>query len=300
MRQSAAVSFLAGFLLIITATFAQVEVYRINTVVDDKGMASVILSVKFSLPVKTFEFFIFGEIQSFDAISDAGPVDCKTEVGEATSVECSLNITSKERTLRMSFETNDFVKQLKDNFYFSADFGLGQPVSEVRASVKLPVGMVLVGEEEKAVSPWNATVSTDGRNIIVEWRLTDVSLGQPLRFNIMYEGTQPQPLFSIRLRYFIVLGAVAVCIILFLLYMNKRAPRKLILSVLDEYERSVMNVIVLNDGVVNQKKVVRETNLSKAKVSRVVKSLMERGLIEVERMGRTNKLKLVGKKFKFF
>ena len=47
----------------------------------------------------------------------------------------------------------------------------------------------------------------------------------------------------------------------------------------------------------NQRKIVQETNLSKAKVSRVVKSLVERGVIEVERIGRTNKLKILKKKF---
>jgi uncharacterized membrane protein len=52
-----------------------------------------------------------------------------------------------------------------------------------------------------------------------------------------------------------------------------------------------MDVIIASGGTVNQRKVVQETNLSKAKVSRVVKSLEERGLIEVERLGRTNKLK---------
>ena len=41
-----------------------------------------------------------------------------------------------------------------------------------------------------------------------------------------------------------------------------------------------------------QKVLVRETDFSKAKVSRLVKSLSERGVLEVEPMGRTNKIKL--------
>jgi uncharacterized membrane protein len=70
----------------------------------------------------------------------------------------------------------------------------------------------------------------------------------------------------------------------------------LVLSVLDDFERKVLDVIVNAGGTVNQKKVVQETNLSKAKVSRVVQDLVKRGLIQAERLGRTNKLKLVKKK----
>jgi uncharacterized membrane protein len=57
-----------------------------------------------------------------------------------------------------------------------------------------------------------------------------------------------------------------------------------------------MKAISQAGGEINQRKVVQETNLSKAKVSRVVKTLAERGLIEIKRSGRTNKLKMVKKK----
>jgi uncharacterized membrane protein len=92
---------------------------------------------------------------------------------------------------------------------------------------------------------------------------------------------------------------VALFISTFLYFRFLRKPEKIILSVLDEFERKVFDVIK-EAGEINQKKVAQLTNLSKAKVSRVVKSLAERGLIEVERLGRTNKLKIVKKKLKFF
>ena len=78
-----------------------------------------------------------------------------------------------------------------------------------------------------------------------------------------------------------------------------KKPAEVIISVLDDYEKRVINIINAAGGEVNQRKVVQETNLSKAKVSRVVKNLQNRGLITVERIGRTNKLKLAKKKFGF-
>ena len=83
----------------------------------------------------------------------------------------------------------------------------------------------------------------------------------------------------------------------FFFYRNIKKPKEVILSVLDDFERKVVEVITNAGGEINQRKVVQETNLSKAKVSRVVKRLQERGLIDVTRLGRTNKLKLVQKKF---
>ncbi len=46
---------------------------------------------------------------------------------------------------------------------------------------------------------------------------------------------------------------------------------------------------------VNQKAVVRDSGYSKAKVSKVLNSLQERGLIKLERLGRSNKIHFVGK-----
>jgi len=291
----ATVSSLFVFFLLITNALAQVQYYGIDANIDSSGKSFIKLTITFADPETSFKFDIMGRIENLNATSIAGPINCKLDVSGISSVDCGLSLTREKRTIDITFETNDFIKNLDQKHYFDADFGLNRDLDQVFTFVRLPEGMVLASREP---SPENATTGSDGRRIIVAWKLTDIKSNQPLRFEILYEQTQQPPLFQLRLRYFVVFGIAAAAVTSFIYLRYFRRPEKLVLSVLDDYERQVMNILVASEGVVSQKKVVQDTNLSKAKISRVVKSLVSRGLVEVERMGRTNKLKLVKKKFK--
>jgi len=291
----ATVSFLTVFLLLSVNAIAQVQYHGIDVNIDEGGRASVELTITFAKPETSLRFDVMGKVEKLNATSIAGPIYCDLEVSGISTIDCSLSLTQEKRTVDISFETNDFVRTFDNKFYFDADFSLDRDVSQLFAFVKLPEGTVLAG---KLSFPENVTTSSDGRRIIIAWDLNNIQSNQPLRLQVLYERTQQPPLFELRLRHFVIFGIVAAIVgsIVYLRYF--RRPEKLVLSVLDEYERKIMDILVASDGVANQKKIVQETNLSKAKVSRVVKSLVERGLIEVERMGRRNKLKLVKKKFK--
>jgi len=283
VKRFATVSFLTVFLLLSANALAQVQYYGVDVTVNDRGKSFIKLTITFERPEASFSFDVVGKVENFDATSIAGPVDC------------TLSLTQEKRTVDISFETNDFVRTLDDKLFFDADFTLDKSIKQTFTFIKLPAGMVLA---DKQPFPEGATNETDGRRMIIAWKMYDLQPNQQLRFQILYEQVQQPPLFQLRLGYFVIFGVAAAVVasIVYLRYFRK--PARLVLSVLDEYERKVMNILVASEGVVKQKKVVQDTNLSKAKVSRVVKSLVERGLIEVERMGRTNRLKLVKKKLK--
>lgn len=300
MKQITLLSFLLVFILLANIAFAQVQYYGIDATVNEKGRTFVKLAITFATPEKKLNFNIIGKIENFSASSIAGPVNCNVQSDAISFINCNLSLTQDKRAVEMSFETNDFVKKLGDKFYFDGDLSLNRPISQVYTSVKLSEIFRLADQDlsDKISFPQNVTTVSDlGRRIMIVWNLANIPQVQPLRFQFFYEELQPPPVFSIRLRYFAAFGIVATSIIIYLIFRFKRKPEKLILSVLDDYERKVMDVIVAGGGTVNQKRVVQETNLSKAKVSRVIKSLVERGVVEVERLGRTNKLKLIKKKF---
>jgi uncharacterized membrane protein len=148
-----------------------------------------------------------------------------------------------------------------------------------------------LSDEGKLSFPDNATKISDGRSIIIIWKLDNVN-NQPLVFQTLYEPVIKPSSF---LWYFIG-GTVIASAAAFFIIRRIRKPEEVIFSVLDDYEKNIMKAISQAGGEINQRKVVQETNLSKAKVSRVVKTLAERGLIEIKRSGRTNKLKMVKKK----
>lgn len=300
MKQITLLSFLLALILLTNIAFAQVQYYGIDATVNENGRTFVKLVITFATPEKKLNFDIIGKIENFSASSIAGPVNCNVQSDAISFINCNLSLTQDKRTVEMSFETNDFVKKFGDKFYFDGDLSLNRPINQVYTSVKLSEIFRLADQDlsDKISFPQNVTTVSDlGRRIMIVWNLANIPQVQPLRFQFFYEELQPPPVFSIRLRYFAAFGIVATSIIIYLIFRFKRKPEKLILSVLDDYERKVMDVIVAGGGTVNQKRVVQETNLSKAKVSRVVKSLVERGIVEVERLGRTNKLKLIKKKF---
>ncbi len=284
-------------LLYFTSTaFAIIQFYGADMDLNSDGNAKIKLTITFQQPVKGFQLAIFGSIKNFEASSNSGPVDCKVEVGAASIIDCKMNLTQEKRTLELTFETADFVRTVDTKNLFSLDLSLSQSIDQATASVKLPEGYALTNTSLiPATFPSAGSIVSDGRRIIVNWDVVNLTAEQPFKFQTLYEPIKsqfPLALVSVGILSFLVLGGVG-----FFFYRRIKKPKEVILSVLDDFERRVIEVITTAGGEINQRKVVQETDLSKAKVSRVVKRLQERGLLEVTRLGRTNKLKLVQKKF---
>jgi len=300
------VSFLAfslffTFFLIffVSSAYAQIQYYGVDVSIDDKGKSAVQMTITFSELVKEFNFTVVGSVQNFKVNSTAGSQDCILKVSGITMINCKLNLTQEKRTVIFNFETFDYMKDLGGKFFFDTDFSLGKNIEQLAVSVRLPEGKAIVSETvpNRISFPEVANIMSDGRRIIITWRFTQVQAAQSMKFQILYETIIVPPLFDFRIRYALLAGGAIGLISTFVYLRYFRKPEKVILSVLDEYERRIFDLIVAAGGTVNQRKIVQETNLSKAKVSRVVKSLVERGVIEVERIGRTNKLKILKKKF---
>lgn len=286
-------AFLIVILLVTPITLAQVQYYGIDASLDEKGKSSITLTITFLEPKKKFVLVVLGRIENFKATSNAGPVNCTLNVKEASYIDCDLPLTKEKRTLEIKFDTPDLVKTFGDRFLFSGDFSLNQDIQQVFSSVKLAEGFAIAEENEtKPISPKDVTIVSDGRRIIINWKIENVRAEDALKFQVVYEKLKPT--LFINPRYLAGI-AIAVALIVFFVVKKTRKTQEVILSVLDEYERKVMQVISEAGGEINQKKVVQQTNLSKAKVSRVVRSLVNRGLIGVERRGKTNRLKLIKK-----
>jgi uncharacterized membrane protein len=267
----------------------------VNVALNDDGESAVKLTMTFPNVETNFNLTIKGRVENFNASSNAGPVECEVNPGLISFVNCNLSLTQERRTLYVDYETSDFVK-ISDKYLFDGDFNINRDVNQLTITVTLPEGTVPSGEGE-SLFPENATANYDisGRKLTISWSLQNLEPNQVPRFQILYEKPIQASILQY-LWYFIIAGIIIAVVTAFFVIRHLRRPEKLVLSVLDDFERKVMNVIVASGGTINQKKVVQETNLSKAKVSRVVKSLANRGLIETERLGRTNKLKLVKKK----
>ena len=292
---------LASILLpIAVSADSDIQFYKIDVDIDEEGRSEVQLVMTFERPETHFSFNIIGRVENFEATSNAGPVDCEVDVSGTSSISCEMNLTGTKKELQMSFETGDFVKTLDETFYFSGDLSPHMHVTEVSATLKLPHGSLLVGEDISSSIlsyPKSASAHIAGDNIIVIWKLYDISATDTIKFEVLYEQVITPAWFQLRMRHFILFGATFAVVLGLIVVRYLRKSEDIVLSVLDEYERKIMDIIT-KEGEVKQKRVVQLTNLSKAKVSRVVKNLAGRGLVEVERIGRTNRLRAIKKKLR--
>ena len=138
---------------------------------------------------------------------------------------------------------------------------------------------------------------------MLSWERQNVRVDQPFEFTATFErsltGNINVALIAIPTGIAIValLGAV--------IFFRRRAlavsslpPQQtveIILPILKSDEKAVVESVLKHGSGVNQKIIVRDSGYSKAKVSKVLKSLGERGLVRLERIGRGNKVYLLDK-----
>jgi uncharacterized membrane protein len=73
---------------------------------------------------------------------------------------------------------------------------------------------------------------------------------------------------------------------------NGRENTAMVLKTLKPEERSIVNVLDAHGGTYLQKYITKEAGISRLKTHRVVAALSERGIVQVEKYGNTNQVRL--------
>ncbi len=74
---------------------------------------------------------------------------------------------------------------------------------------------------------------------------------------------------------------------------NGKENTAMVLKTLKPDERNIVNVLDAHEGVYLQKYISKEAGLSRLRTHRIVATLSERGIVEVEKYGNTNQVRLV-------
>ena len=191
LKASATVSFLLSFVIIASATVSDLSYYGASSTLDSAGDAKVELIMTFDNPKSEFEFDVRGRIENFKATSFGNPIDCTPLIRGVTTIICKFNPNESRKTIQINYETSDFVKQLGNRYFFDADFSLNQDLPRTTVSVRLPEATALVSEDGKPQRlsfAENATITSDGRSIIVTWNLANMTSDKRLEFEIYYES----------------------------------------------------------------------------------------------------------------
>jgi len=237
-------------------------------------------------------------IGSPDNIKVESVVDCKIQPGTLeTNIVC--NMEASERTdVIISYNSNQKVNKRDSYFLFADSFKMRGDVEIIPILVKLPEGTGLREPVENSYSPENALIGSDGRRTIINWQMNDFKKGDRIDVSVAFEkiGDIVISEFPIEFSIIIIIG-IAASVIVFYQFFWKNKSVRLLLPILKKDEKIIFDTIMKHGNGVNQKIIVKDSGYSKAKVSKVLNSLKERGIIKLERIGRKNKV-YIEKNFK--
>ena len=253
------------------------------TVVDLKGNISAVEYAIAAPPSQVKVYDSEGELEAFMEDSNlVVPLRKKLHAGES-------------QRLRFVFTLPDIVSSYRGDSILTLSYVPEVRVVNFTFMVKLPRGSVLVseqrgtGEAVAAVYPTPERILTDGEHIIVRWRKWELSPGESFRIFVMYTtvGQKQRP------GYVLLLAGLALGAVLTYAYFAYRKrggdERRVLKLVLREDEQKIYDLL-LEKGEILQEEVVRRTGFSKAKVSKLVRNLEEKGIIKKEPYRKTNRL----------
>ncbi len=285
---------LAIFLSLGTLAFAEkIEYFGLETMITPSNIPHEKLTLTLEYPAgKELVLPFFTKVSNLRATSNFGGAACSAETKPyGTDIVCSTAaVTQANRSLILEFDLPEAVKGVGEQLSFKQEFYTPLDTETLSVQVTLPEGMGLVKDKIPYI-PNDGQSASDGRRIYLFWKRSDMSAGQTFATQVSFEPLNKGEEFPLALFVpaLAVLGGIG-----FYFYRRSTpsAKLKVVLPILKPDEKKVIESLLSNKGTANQKVIVRESGYSKAKVSKVLKNLNERGLVQLERLGRSNKVYL--------
>jgi uncharacterized membrane protein len=217
-------------------------------------------------------------------------VDCETKnTVFGINVICNVTVLRERVNVLIEYDSNDYIKKMSNYYVFSDSYKIPLDAESIFVAVKLPEGTGLIKGNE-SLSPNNASIGSDGRKTIISWQKDDLKKDDTFEVSIAFEKIGDiQATFPFEIVLVTILITFSALGLFYQFYWKARNV-KLILPVLKKDEKTIFNTIIKHGNGVNQKIIVKDSGYSKSKVSKVLNSLKERGLIKLERIGRSNKV----------
>jgi len=277
--------------LFLVSSAASTSIESENITVDlEKKQVEVDTHVK-ELTSSAFTYITSYPVENVEATVNGEPLECETsylQVG--TEIACDTDLKT-DFTVNMEFEEDGLTSIRNNAEIFSYTQSIYRPTDSYNLRVLLPSGAGLIDQNNAStpvVSPSNYEVGSNGQQIFVEWN-TAPQIGETLRFSLTYEA------FSSTNNYLKVavslVGILGLSSIGYLVWRRKtRDNINEIYEDLSEDEIDIIELLIENEGKMLQKDVVNSSKYSKAKISGLVSSLVDKEVITKQKEGRSNKL----------
>lgn len=285
--------FLTIFLLLVPiVSAANLSDWNIEVTLNEDRTTEWIINLRYDDNITKSDYFVLSRrITGLEVIANEYFIDCQiSNPGIGTSILCD-NIFAQN--IQYRFRAHGLIETTEGLELFKYKFSLTEKAGNFTVVIKLPLGAGLVEEHKlegtglKNFEPEWGKEGSDGRRIFFEWKKENPKLGEVIDVSIVYE----QIVGYNYLLYFLIIFILAIFSITYL-FIFRRRNIKDILPVLTDGERKIVEILLREKKEVDQRKIIKETDFSKAKVSRIIQDLVDRDLIEKVHKGRTNLIRL--------
>jgi hypothetical protein len=282
--------FILLFLILLSVPCFSKELYQYGVTAEIFENNTVSYKLTLIFVNNTDQTFIF-PLTSSNNIKVESVEDCSVQSGMLeTSILCNLK-ASNRTVVVISYDSDKKIIKKDSYFLFEDSFKINSDTDTVSFLIKIPEGTGLKEPIENSYSPAGALIGSDGRRTIINWIKNDLKKGEAFDVSIAYEkiGEVVISEFPIQIIWVIALVIIIGFAFFYQFYWRNRNVN-LIIPILKKDEKKIFDIIIKHGSGVNQKIIVNDSGYSKAKVSKVLKSLEERGILRLERIGRKNKV----------
>jgi uncharacterized membrane protein len=237
------------------------------------------ISMTFRQPLNTssLNYVVLGEISDLTITDGERNIDYTLEkTGDQYNVRFSA--PGGTRMLEITFTARDLVFAGGSVYSFSTELKPPSP-DTVNVYAYLPEGFAIYRD---VVYPEGYETLTNGKKIYLKW-----SLERPQNIMLSFKFYNTHSDYSLAIA-----AAMGIALIIVIAYLVGHYRKKMKCEFergFSEDERKVL-FILSREKRVMQNKIEKELHFSRAKMTRLVKKLEAKGLVEKERIGRTNRL----------
>lgn len=286
--------------LAFVSTASATAITHENVTIDlaDSGF-NVNLDIQ-ELTSESLTYVVGYPISNLNGQIDGENADCYVkDLQIGSEIHCQTNKT-ENFTAEFEFTASDISKRRGNINYFQFSRIFRVPTDNYRLKVVLPEDASIVDEDnisQPSVYPETGQTGSDGQRIFVVWNTKPQLGGEPTTFSIFYNDAEN----SRSLFQYIGIGLLIVLLALLSYTVWSRVSKIDISEAhesLNEDQEDIIELLIENDGSMLQKDVVDSSKYSKAKVSGLVSELVDEGVIEKEKEGRSNKL-MISSRYKY-
>ncbi len=274
--------------------------FDIEASILDDSATQYRIEMKFDEPLIKLNHPFNFKLKNLTISNDFGDAKCNILLrGKVDDLSCEFSgMSADRRTLTLNFYTAGDTTPTDEKRRYSSNFFIRLPINKTSFLVRLPDrGALSEQPTNNSYYPQNGLVKTDGRYIMVYWQQEGIKSGDTLTYSVSYTVTGGE--FSVFYNTIILLVIILAIVgggIIWFIFKHRTLTKKsseVLISVLDKDEKTVYDILIAHGGSIGQKVVVRESNFSKAKVSRVVRRLKSRNIVDIIPIsGRENKIAL--------